>query len=135
MLLEDVKDILEGASGGAIATFGQDLFVGGLPATPDDCISLFEYGGEPPERVKARASPVMEYPRFQVLVRARRYPDARELAEEVYQTLEGFSGLVGQTSYAWIRSLQSPFFLDRDEGGRTRIACNYRVAKALSTLQ
>jgi len=61
MLLDDIKDYLEQND---IGTFGADLFIGQLPPSPDDCVALFEYAGEPPDLHWNG-----EYPGLQVMCR------------------------------------------------------------------
>ena len=131
MLLDEINDHLVANVAGVS---GSDLFRSLLPATPDDAVALFEYPGEPTMHVKGRHGPVHELPRFQVLVRSKGYAAAREKAERVHRLLDGFSGELSGVGYGRITALQSPFFLSRDDSGRPRIVCNYRVIKEPSPL-
>lgn len=135
MILTEISTLLETYG---VGTPGVDLFEGFLPppssspAIPEDAVALYEYPGEPPLHVKGRKAPVHELPRFQVLTRSKFYAAARTKAEEIYRILDGFSGEIEGTGYGRITALQSPFFLSRDDGNRTLIACNYTTMKALS---
>ncbi len=145
MLLDEVGAHLQ-ANG--FGTIGADLFIGGLlpapgkinpsdpnsPTIPVDATALYENPGEPPVHVKGRQRPACELPRFQVLVRSNSYQRARERAERIYRLLDGYSGKIEGVDYGLIRALPSPFLLSRDEGGRPRIATNYRVIKEPSPL-
>lgn len=86
MMLEALADRLTSAS---VATVGTNLFIGIMPATPDVCISLYEYAGSPPLEVLRDNSATLERPSVQVMVRASRndYPAARTLITNVRDTL------------------------------------------------
>lgn len=92
------------------------------PPTPDDFLTVRQYGGEPPERTKDGAS--IRYPRFQVSARSKSARAAAMRAESAYQFLHGFSGLMNNTGYR-VRALDEPAPLGRDEDGRERVICNY----------
>lgn len=111
-----------------------DLFSAGLPDLPDSAVSLWEYGGEAPAHVKQQQGAILEYPRVQIIVRAKSYSVARAKAERIHRLLDGFSGVIEGVVYSSIRALQQPFFLDRDDKVRTRIACNFQAAKEPSPL-
>lgn len=86
MMLEALADRLTSAS---VAAVGTNLFIGIMPATPDVCVSLYEYAGSPPLEVLRDNSATLERPSVQVMVRASRndYPAARTLITNVRDTL------------------------------------------------
>lgn len=131
MISEEIAAYIEANGEGSVNT---DLFFAGLPDLPDSATAIWEYGGEQPLHVKDRAGPVREFPRFQIIVRAKSYTVAREKAERIYRLLDGFKGELDGVGYASVRALQSPFFLGRDDKNRTQIVCNYQAAKELSSL-
>lgn len=132
MLHEEITSLLQ-AYGAAVS--GVDFFFGAIPDTPNDVVGVYEYGGEPPLTAKGRALPVNELARFQVLTRSAGYATGKARAETVHRILIGFSGALLGVEYARIAALQSaPFFLDRDDKGRFRFACNYQARKELSPL-
>jgi hypothetical protein len=105
-----------------------------LPDMPNDAMAVQEYAGARPWHVKGVQAAEIENPRFQILVRsgARNYVGGRQLIEDAYTFLDGFSGVLSGVEYVSIRAIQSPFPLGRDENGRWRFACNFEVLKALS---
>lgn len=132
MLHEEITDLLQGHGAG---TPGVDFFFAAIPDTPNDVIGVYEYGGEPPLTAKTQRLPVNELARFQVLTRSAGYATGKARAETVHRILIGFSGALLGVGYARIAALQSvPFFLDRDDKGRFRFACNYQARKEPSPL-
>jgi hypothetical protein len=125
MLLDDIKDYLEQNS---IGTFGADLFIGQLPPSPDDCIALFEYAGEPPDLHWNG-----EYPGLQVMARGKSYPATRAKIESVKNILHGVTEkVINGTRYLLIQARQSPATLGRDENGRQLFVVNFRIIKEVS---
>lgn len=117
MLLESIAGFLESHG---IAKKQVDLFIGSLPESPDNCVALFEYPGEP--------RPLHwdgDYPRVQVLVRHKSYPNGRQLIERISQVLHG-DGVPG---VMLMQALQNPYFLQRDENNRAFFVVNFRVIK------
>lgn len=125
MLLDDIKDYLEEKN---VGTFGADIFIGALPPSPDDCIALFEYAGEPPDLHWNG-----EYPGLQVISRAKKYGMARGKIELVKNTLHGVvETTISGTRYLLIQAKQSPASLGIDENGRRLFVINFRIIKEVS---
>lgn len=118
----------QGTTGGATP-----LFTGKLPAQPDVCGALMEYGGKSAEFDLGRTAIRLEFPRFQLICRGVRddYAGPRQLAQNAFIQL---SNVINQTlsgvRYLTIDGMQSPFFLRRDTNDRVEIVCNYEVMKA-----
>lgn len=122
MLLNDIATYLQ-ANG--VGTIGTDIFLGQLPANPDNVTAIFEYAGEPPDLHWNG-----EYPGLQVLVRNKSYEAGRQKIEQAKNILHGVSEtVINNHRYLLIRANQSPAFLQRDENNRTIFACNFRVIK------
>ncbi len=122
MTLKDIGQLLQSKG---IGTLGVDIFLGQLPAKPDDIIAIFEYAGEPPDLHWQG-----EYPRVQVLVRNKSYEKGREKIEEVKNVLHGVrETILGNKRYLLIQALQSPFFMQRDENNRAIFVCNFKIIK------
>ncbi len=125
MLLDDIKDYLETNN---IGTFGADLFIGQLPPSPDDCIALFEYAGEPPDLHWPG-----EYPGLQVICRGNKYNACRGKIELVKNTLHGVTEeIINGTRYLLIQARQSPESMGKDENGRQLFVINLRIIKEVS---
>lgn len=122
MLVRDIAQILQN---NGIGTLGIDIFWGQLPASPDNCVALFEYAGEPPDLHSN-----VEYPGLQVLVRNKGYEAGRSKIEQIRSLLHGITETtLSSHRYLLIRANQSPEFLERDESGRAIFVCNFRVIK------
>jgi hypothetical protein len=105
-----------------------DIFIGQLPPSPDDCVSLFEYAGEPPDLHWNG-----EYPGLQVIARAKKYPTARAKIEQVKNILHGVTEeTINGTRYLLIHARQSPETLGKDENGRQMFVVNFRIIKEVS---
>lgn len=132
MLLPELATYLQSAG---IGTLGTDLFYGRVPASPDVCTVLMEYGGLPIEPDLGTPTIRLEFPRVQVLTRGLKddYDTPRLKAQAV---LVALTAIVNQSlsgvAYKVAAALQSPFFLRRDQNDRVEIACNYQVMKAPS---
>lgn len=120
MMIRDIAQILQS---NGIGTIGADIYLGQLPASPDNVVAVFEYGGEPPD---LHAN--IEYPGLQVMVRNKRYDAGRQKIEQARNVLHGLAEtVVNGHRYLLIRANQSPAFLQRDENNRAIFVCNFRV--------
>jgi len=123
MLLDDIALYLQQKGIGIIGT---DIFKGQLPVSPDNCIALFEYAGEPQDLTDAN----LEYPGLQVLVRNKSYATGRQKIEQVRNVLHGLTETtINNVRYLLIQAKQSPEALPRDENGRAIFVVNFRVIK------
>lgn len=132
MLLDDICDYL--SSGGIAGT----IYAGFLPETPDAAMVVYESGGRPPSvaMTPTAGTVSMEWPSVQVVCRdvAFEYAAARSRAHDVFKLMQGLPArTINGTQYHWATARQSPFLMGRDEPGRVLVACNFDIAKALST--
>ncbi len=126
MLAEDIAKYLASKGVGVIGT---NLF-SELPSLPDDAAAVREYPGGRPVHVKGQAAPVMRNPRGQMVTRSKDARAARMRAEDCFRHLSGFSGEIGSPPYRiYIRALQDPFPIGRDESGRERVVFNFEAMK------
>lgn len=105
----DIKDILEDAGLGL--TFGSNLFIGKEPPGPVDCVTIFDVPGAPDlltfDIVK------YEYPSIQIRVRNRKYIDGWTLANNIKNTLHGYSHqTINGTYYDLVYCVNGPAMLD-----------------------
>ena len=126
MLLNDIGGYLATYS---VGTVGTSIFLGDMPETPDSLVALFEYAGDPPD--DTHDGKHYENPGLQVRVRGTSYAAARAkiaAVEDLLHTLanQSFSG----TNYVFIRAVQSPFSLGRDQKKRIELVQNFIVTKA-----
>ncbi|MDO6355114.1 minor capsid protein [Caloramator sp. CAR-1] len=121
MLLDDIGQFLQEQT---IGLLGADIFLSQLPDL-DNCIALFEYGGEAPELHSN-----IEKPRLQVMVRNIDYQVGRMKIEQIKNTLHGLSEQIfNGKRYLLIKALQSPEFLGYDENNRAEFVCNFEIIK------
>lgn len=121
MLLDDIGQYLQQQN---IGLLGTDIFLSQLPDL-DNCIALFEYGGEAPELHSN-----IEKPRLQVMVRNVDYQTGRTTIEQMKNILHGLSEqIINGKRYLLIKALQSPEFLGYDENNRAEFVCNFEIIK------
>lgn len=126
MLLDDIGGYLATHS---VGTVGTSIFLGDMPETPDSLVALFEYAGDPPD--DTHDGKHYENPGLQVRVRSTSYAAARAkiaAVEDLLHTLANQS--FGGTNYVFIRAVQSPFSLGRDQRKRVELVENFIVTKA-----
>lgn len=118
-----------------LGVVGTTIFLGAMPATPDACCSLREYGGAPPEFGFGAPGIAFERPTLQIVFRGvpGDYAGPRAQAETAYRGLAQVeASVVGGTFYHLIHPQQAPFLLDTDDSKRVRIAFNVLCEKELS---
>lgn len=121
-LLVDMKSLLTSVS--------SDIFLGDLPDTPDNCLALYQSGGQDAQhQLGASTEEVHETPTFQVRIRNTSYATANAEAEEVKDILDG---LVNQTintnEYKSIFMQGDINSLGRDDRNRINLTVNF-IAK------
>lgn len=134
MILDEVGTYLAANIIGATAlTLGTNLFLGRLPDAPDTCVAIFETGGTLPEQTMGSGLASIERPRIQVVTRRPGYSDARILAYNVWNTLEGVANeSLSGTRFLRVSAVQSPYPLERDSTDRIIIVQNFDVLKVPS---
>lgn len=129
-LLTDIANRLQADGNGIVGT---TVFVGRMPDSPDDCTAVYEYTGQSPLFTHDDPLPHIERPRFQVKVRNTSYASGRAAIEEIYKDLTLRNVALTSATYLWIKPLQQPFYLRRDDGERVEFVVNFECMKALST--
>ena len=116
----------------ASLTAGTDLFANTMPATPDECVAVYEYAGLPSTYVFGSPLIDREFPRIQIVCRGEKQDIStpRETAETIYQAIGAVANQsVSGTRYHAITPLQPPFLMGHDANGRPLIAFNCQVDK------
>jgi len=123
---QDIRLILEGASSLGLS-FGTDLFVGLMPDSPDECVSIIDTPGTEPG-----VGPYY-YSSVQVLVRGGvgEYDSAAALGRDIAAVLHEYTGKPDSSTlyYAGIWQLSEPFFIGVDEKNRPLFSTNYRIQR------
>lgn len=97
-------------------------FLPDTPDTPDDCIVIFEYAGND--------YLIMQERRIQVLCRSTVRATALSKAESIRNLLSTANPeqKITLDSKPYIfKSLQLPFFIEKDNRNRFKCVCNYRI--------
>lgn len=88
------------------------IFIGELPEDQSDVIALYAYSGEP--SVIKRIDDIKR-PGLQVVVKNSSYPGALAEIENIENILDQTELKINGNYYPWIRAVQNPFPLGRDE--------------------
>lgn len=135
-LLDSLADYLD--AGSTKLTVGTNLFVGDLPDTATITVALLDSGGAAEVRNHSQATAAFLRPGFQVLIRSTAPANgalainpvaAKTIATEVYHRISRLGDQNIPTSTGSVRivateMLQSPYFIDRDEAGRSLFGFN-----------
>lgn len=126
---EDIKDILLGESSLEL-TFGTDLFVGREPAEPNDCVTIFDTSGQPPQLTLEEEGATLNYDSFQIRVRNTSYRDGWDVIESIQDLLHGRANETWNgTMYSVIFCSSGPALLEWDENDRVKFIINYRTIR------
>ena len=107
--------------------------IGKIPASPDRVVSLFEYGGMPPDITHDKAYDVR--PSLQVRIRAESlgstgYATGIAKADAVLALLHGVSNTtLSSKPYKLILASGSPIYLGTDDKGRPEWSVNFQIVK------
>ena len=127
MILEALGDHLQTNS---IGTLGTNIFLGKMPASPDYCITLYEYEGMAPRESFGGNPYDVDMPRIQVVVRAGRddYPTARDAVNTIRGLLADITDVtISSTKVLRVASLGAFIPLGLDDKDRPRIAANFQA--------
>ena len=124
---EDIKDMLEAESSLGL-TFATDLFIGKEPSKPDNCVTLYDYGGRPPRLTFDRQN--YYYPSVQVRVRNNDYRAGWALIQDIADFLHGLSNeTLDGTLYTVIYVSSGPAFITWDGNSRAIFVVNLNVQR------
>jgi hypothetical protein len=108
---------------------------GQLPANPNTCVAVYEYGGLAPSMTFGAAAIAIEYPRVQVVARGepKDYVGPRAVAETAYRAMAAAAHQsISSTRYLAMEPIQPPFLLRKDSNDRYEIAFSVQITKELS---
>jgi hypothetical protein len=127
MMLEALVDRLNSAS---VAVTASNMFIGLMPSSPDQCVTLYEYAGSPPYEVMVDNDATLERPSVQVITRASRndYPAARALIESVRDNLTGIvNETISGVTFLRVNQISSINALGSDDNDRPRFSLSLQV--------
>jgi len=105
---------------------GTDVMVNYMPDSPDNCIAVYQYGGDPSNRGMGADTGALENYALQVGVRNTNPETAESTCYDIYTALDEMSANIeiNSTTYTWFHPLQPPFLLERDSLSRTTYVFN-----------
>jgi len=125
---EDVKDMLVAESSLGL-TFATNLFIGREPSTPDDCVTIFDTSGLPPQLTLKQGEDYY-YPSVQIRVRNNSFQTGWTLANNIMISLHGRSHETWNgTLYTVIYCSSGPALLDWDDNNRARFIINFNLQR------
>ena len=119
----DIAGLLVTAGIGTIAT---DLFVSEQPSLPDECVTVFDTGGFPPE-----ANYNYEKPTVNIRVRGKKggyqnaYAKAKSVKDELHAKTNEDIDSVNRIIAIWCMGDIIP--LGNDDNGRPMLSINFRI--------
>lgn len=124
ILLEEIGDYLATNNIGIV---GQNIFIGDIPTSPDDCICLYEYAGNAPEFAYGVN---IDKPGLQVRVRNLSYFKCRQKIQDIQNILHGKRNIIlNGTHYTSIHAVQGVTPLGKDENNRIEFVQNFKIIK------
>lgn len=124
----DIKDILEAETALGL-THVTNLFIGKEPASPLDCVTIFDTPGLPPQLTFNRTERY-EYPSIQIRVRNSSYASGWDLAQDIVDVLHGRAHETWNAAYySAIICTSGPALLDWDERGKARFIINFGIQR------
>lgn len=121
-LLVDMKSI--------ITAVNANMFLGDLPDTPDNCVALYQTGGQDSvHSLGASVDETHETPTFQVRIRNTSYASANTQAESIKDLLDGkVNTTINSNVYISIFMQGDINSLGRDDRNRINLTVNF-IAK------
>ena len=110
---------------------------GFLQELPNEVVALRETGGFPSPHVLTSEPglAVLDQPTVQVVTRARDYVTAMLTARQAHALLDGLREReLNGVLYQFIKAMQPPFFLSRDENNRFLCAFNIHIQRRVPGL-
>jgi len=109
--------------------FASNLFVGREPDQPDNCVTIFDTPGAPPD-VNYDKNFKVAYPSVQIRVRNTSYKDGWELINSIKSVLHNIGNeKINDTEYLLIACSQEPALLDWDEKNRARFVATFNMIR------
>jgi len=124
----DIKSILVADTALGLV-HGTNLFVNREPASPDNCVTIFDTYGAPARLTLDGKS--YEYPSIQIRVRNNKQSEATRIINAIYSSLHGrahetWNGAIYESIAC---SGSGPFLLDWDDNDRCRFVINFNVQR------
>ena len=124
---KDISDML--VAGSLSLVVGTNLFIGREPEAPNDCVTIFDTPGHPPEMYYSNEYRYF-YPSIQIRVRDIEYLEGWDLINDIKLLLhnrgqETWNG----TLYSAIACTIEPALLDWDQNNRARFVTTFDIQR------
>lgn len=136
MSVQALPDLAQRLEDQGVGTVGTNIFPARMPPTPDKCVAIIAYPGDPNRLHGNDDLPVDERFNIQYVIRAAADDNdgAFTLANSVFDALAfRHETLNSGRRYTWQRANHMPALLDRDENDRPRLVINAQLARVRTT--
>lgn len=124
----DIKDMIEAESSLGL-TFATDLFIGREPLSPDDCVTIFDTPGFPPD-LTLNKTEIYNRPSIQIRVRDRSYTTGWNLINNLKVFLHGLAHETWNSSYySLIECSIEPAHLEWDKHDRAVFVTTFDIQR------
>lgn len=121
----DFKNVLEDEE---LGTFGTDLFISAEPASPDSCVTLYDYNQITAPMINPTLYGVQTC-FLQIRVRdphfATAWAKCEEILDAVVQQASKFT--TDGVHYIDVLKINGPMFIKKDDSNRTIVVANVRI--------
>jgi hypothetical protein len=126
----DIRDMLEAESSLGLV-FGDNLFIGKDPTTPQNMVTIFDTYGRPPQlTLGGQEEGNYYYPSIQIRVRSVSYQLGWNLIYDIMTSLHGRAQETWNgTLYTVIYCSSGPALLDWDDNGLVRFIVNFNLQR------
>jgi len=125
----DIADMLVSDSALGLE-IGVDLFVGKEPARPQNCVTIRDTYGMPPQLTMEGQGMGYEYPSVQILVRNQDYRTAETLIHDIMLSLHGRANETwNDTLYTVIYCANGPALLTWDDNELAKFVVNFNLQR------
>lgn len=125
MLTAEIAAYIASLGIGTFSDTGGDIFLAGLPDTPDECIYIRSTGGP-----QSYSGLPFDNPTVQIIVRGENLTATEGKAQAIYNALHGYTGRLTEDG-RWIVSclgMQSaPADIGKDQNGRIEYSLNFEL--------
>lgn len=119
---DDIADYLAAQGIGTVAS---DIFISGMPDSPDNCVSVIQSAGRPPHSVGD-----MEHPNCQIKVRNTDHDTGEAKMASIYNQLHRKTHTTINTRMYYYIGAQGSFAYEgKDEANRHMWVCNFIIDK------
>ena len=124
---KDISDML--VAGSLSLVVGTNLFIGREPEAPNDCVTIFDTPGHPPEMYYSNEYRYF-YPSIQIRVRDIEYLEGWDLINDIKLLLHNRGQETRNgTLYSAIACTIEPALLDWDQNNRARFVTTFDIQR------